>query len=242
MSIFKKTDFLTLSDLLALRLENPDYGIYAVNTARIPTNSEEYNGVLRSAPRSEPYEATLHIAIETTDKTRYVTVPVTWIPIALSDLAGAKDIIESASFKQLVNQRLLTLVSQEAYERIMKTSEARDALEYLRSQDLVRTVTIEDSDILADLNRRAASSTGTTKKPTKHEAKPLTAIVHTFCDSESQESHSSLFQQFQSVAHRMTEADLTHLSEKSHVAKIKTDAAKRLKQLEAGSEDSKDNS
>lgn len=105
---------LSISDLIQMGDKEP---VYVVNTTtkRIPTGAEVYITVMVN-----------------NNQTAVVKIPITWIPVSLTDQAPRSSIVNSPNFLRAVNEQQLQIVSKEYAQEVLSTERASTEIRKLR--------------------------------------------------------------------------------------------------------------
>ena len=98
--------------------------LYVVNT------SEKRNDVMGKSA------VFFHIGKGTDDEGTPVTVPRTWVPVNLADLAPREAILINPRFTRCLSEELLAIVSDEYAEKVLATEDAQLELRRLREENV----------------------------------------------------------------------------------------------------------
>lgn len=232
--LFKKEDLITFNTLRDNIAKDPSYGIYVLNTAKVRVNHDEYLEVnIQSPIADDSIDAALNINIGTMKEPHLINIAPTWIPISLADHGDPVEIIKTQGFKTMVEARYITLVSKEAYERIMEDEGAQAVRDMLLSEKYKSSANSSPDQLLAQLNKSASKRSTTPKEPSAKKTRTanLSAIVYEFSGKEEGISHNNVFQKYKSVEPKLSVIDLEYIIKNTTVAKIKKAAELRLSVL-----------
>lgn len=229
--MYKQSDLLSINEARELIKENSAYGVYVVNVAKIRTNAKQFEDIGINNPYSDKtVEAAVNLFVGEGNNVTHIMVPPIWIPIDLSTYADSEKLLESSAFKQALAKGFLTLITKEAYERVMSTEEAQEAKTYYASSiNVSSSAGLDVQSMITEMNNNVKSS-GTLKTlaKSKNTEKRLSSIVHTFVNIKEDDDHNGLFQQFKNVENKLTDDDLEHLRQNAGLVKIKAAATKAL--------------
>lgn len=231
--MFQTSDLLTLPDLRNLIQRDNNYGVYVLNTARIRTNELQFEQAGIDSPYSEQYvETAIHITIGDATSGINVVIPPMWIPFDLTVYAEASKVLESSNFKSMVEKKFLTLITKEAFDRVMSSEDAKAARKYYeRTYSGSSSAGLTPEELIRQLNSKAQGQ-GAKKTSTLQKAEQkttLSPVVHSFVEIAADVDHSELFQKYKSVEPKLTDNDLVYLRENGGLAQIKAAATKALK-------------
>lgn len=234
--IFIKGDLITLAELRTKLTEDPNYGVYIINSARISHDPQEYADVDVESPIAEgTIDAAININIGSAKEPHLINIPPTWIPVSLADFGEPLEIFKSLGFKGMVERGYVTLISKEAYERIMQDEGAQETRQHLLSEKFKSSIAQTDEQLLKQLNRNAykkpiASKDGTAKETSKKNtrASTLSNAAYELTDKSADVNHNSLFQKYKALEPKLSKLDLEHIAKHTIVPKMKLAAEKKL--------------
>lgn len=227
---YTEHDLLTINDLRAKLNEDAQYGVYVLNTARIKNNHTSYVEVgMKSPYESDATEAAVNLTIKLTPTESIdINIPPLTIPLDLTMFAPGLSIINTPMFKDRLEKRFLTLITKEAFERVMSTDDAKQVKAYYdRNTTVSAAAGLQESDLLKQIN--AKSTTIPKAKQATKQQTTLSAVVHEFVDiNEDEADHNALFQKYKTVEKKLSDFDLQHLIDNAKVTKIKSASQKEL--------------
>lgn len=180
------------------------------------------------------------IAMRINDEDQDIEVPNTWIPIPLSEIIPAADLIKSPSFLRNVASGLITLHDAEECEEFMKQPEAKREWEVIRKRTHEKTAILASETLVDNDGDQKQEPSGKMDRITEKQAAGFNdneseGILHlvreTLTGDFTEERRNTVFR---TNASKLNNDDLEYISKRSTSASLVSWATKLLAERKGG--------